>query len=265
MHELLKRTVDALEPRPGYARAARHEIETALADAVAATGARWPLERSVPPRLLWRHTLEAAAQLALKALTLDETFLPGTRSWTELAFGRVDADATAGDGLPWSPGSEVVIAGTTIRIRGSIDRLDLTAEGKAVRVSDYKTGVEPKKADKIVLGGGTELQRVLYALAARQLLPDAPRVVARLVFLGDDEPHPYKLPDVDQAIADIASHVMAASALLRQGMALPGLDAREPPNDFRLALPAATPAYFQIKQTALGRAFGDFSNVWGCR
>jgi hypothetical protein len=58
---------------------------------------------------------------------------------------------------------------------------------------------------------------------------------------------------------------MAASALLRQGMALPGLDAREPPNDFRLALPAATPAYFQIKQAALGRAFGDFSNVWGCR
>ena len=28
VHEMLKRAVDALEPDPGYARAARHEIET---------------------------------------------------------------------------------------------------------------------------------------------------------------------------------------------------------------------------------------------
>ena len=31
VHELLKRTVDALEPVPGYARASRQEIEAALA------------------------------------------------------------------------------------------------------------------------------------------------------------------------------------------------------------------------------------------
>jgi hypothetical protein len=265
VHELLKRAVDTLEPRPGYARAARHEIEAALAGAATKVSAEWPLKRSVPPLLLWRHTVDAAAQLALKALTLDETFLPGTRSWTELAFGDADRAVAAAGDLPWDPTAPVEITGTTVRVKGSIDRLDLTATGNAVRVSDYKTGVEPKRADRIVLGGGAELQRVIYAMAARQLLADNPRVVARLIYLGDREPRVYKLPDVDQAIAEIAAHVTAASVLLRQGRALPGPDARENWNDFRLAIPASPTVYFQVKQAALSRAFDDFARVWSCR
>ncbi len=264
VHELLKRTVDTLEPSPGYARAARHEIEAALATATATVSAQWPLERSVPPALLWQHTLDAAAGLALKALTLDETFQPGTRSWTELAFGRTDATAAAND-LPWLPTAQVMITGTNVRIQGNIDRLDLTADGRAARVSDYKTGAEPKQADQIVLGRGAELQRVIYALAARQLLPNNPRLVARLVFLGDDKPKAYKLLDVDQAIADIAAHVTAAGVLFRQGTTLPGPDAREDWNDFRLALPASPATYFRVKQTSFSGAFGDFTRVWSCR
>jgi hypothetical protein len=264
VHEILKRTVDALEPSPGYARAVRHELEAALAEAVATTSAQWPLERSVPPMLLWQHTLEAAAQLAFKALTLDEAFLPDTRSWTELGFGQPIGDKPAADDSPWCPDAEVMIPGTNIRIQGSIDRLDLNAAG-SVRVSDYKTGEEPKQADRIVLAGGAELQRAIYAVAARQLLPNNPRVVARLVFLGEDRPHQYKLPDVDSVIAELGSHVTAACALLRHGAALPGPDARENWNDFRLALPAATLTYFQIKQGALSQAFGDFARVWSCR
>jgi hypothetical protein len=106
-------------------------------------------------------------------------------------------------------------------------------------VSDYKTGAVPPKAEEMVLRGGAELQRVLYAIAARQLVPDNPRVIARLVFLGDDQPKPYTLLDIDQAIADIGAHVYAAGDLLRRGLILPGRDAREEWNDFRLALPAA--------------------------
>jgi RecB family exonuclease len=264
VHELLKQTVDALEPHPGYARAARHEIEDALAAAVAMTGIRWPLERSTPPPLLWRHTLDAGAGLALKALTLDEAFRPGTRSWTEVAFGRGGDDPGDAD-LPWDPRSAVRIAGTNVRVRGAIDRLDLNATGDAVRVSDYKTGAEPKNADRIVLGGGAELQRAIYALAASQLLSDTPRVVARLVFLGEDSPRAYRLTDVDAAIGEMATHVAAACALLDRGTALPGLDARERWNEFRLALPAAAATYFQVKQSAFGRALGGFSSVWSCR
>jgi hypothetical protein len=264
VHDLLKRTVDALEPLPGYARASRQEIEATLAASAETIRVRWPLERSTPPALLWQHTLAAAAQLALKALTLDETFQPGTRSWTELAFGRTGDGATA-NGLPWRPDAEVTIPGTAMRIQGSIDRLDLTGDGRAVRVSDYKTGAEPRRADEIVLGRGAELQRVIYAIAARQLLPDNPRVIARLVFLGDEEPKPYRLPDVDHAIVELAAHVTAAVALLRQGTALPGPDAQEEHNDFRIALPASPTTYLQIKNAAFMRAFGEFARIWGCR
>jgi hypothetical protein len=264
VHELLKRTVDALEPVPGYARASRHEIETALAASAEAVRVRWPLERAAPPTLLWQHTLNAAAQLALKALRLDETFQPGTRSWTELAFGQAADGGTAHD-LPWRPDVPVTMPGIEVRIRGSIDRLDLTGDGRAVRVSDYKTGAEPRRADEIVLGRGAELQRVIYAIAAGQLLPDNPRVIARLVFLGDEEPKPYRLPDVDQAIAELAAHVTAAIALLRRGLALPGPDAQEEHNDFRIALPASPATYLQIKNAAFMRAFGEFARIWGCR
>jgi hypothetical protein len=176
---------------------------------------------------------------------------------------RLVGHAAAGD-LPWDPTTPVEITGTNVRVKGSIDRLDLTASGNAVRVSDYKTGVEPKNADRIVLGGGAELQRVIYAMAARQLLPENPRIVARLIYLGDKEPRVYKLPDVDLAIAEIAAHVNAAGVLLRQGKALPGPDARESWNDFRLALPASPTVYFQVKQAALSRTFDDFAHVWSC-
>ena len=265
VHDMLKRTVDALEPNPGYVRATRHEIENALDAASGVIGAQWPVERSTPPFLLWRHMLAAARDLSLKALTLDEVFQPVTRSWTELAFGREDDGANAAGDLLWPPTAQVVIPGAGVRIRGSIDRVDFNSARNGVRVSDYKTGAEPPKASEIVLGRGAELQRVLYALAARQLVADNPRVIARLVFLGTDRPRPYDLPDVDQAVADIGVHVSAALDLLRRGIALPGPDAREAWNDFALALPAAPAVYFQIKQAALGRAFGDFARIWSVR
>ena len=206
----------------------------------------------------------AGAKLALKALTLDERFQPGTRSWTELGFGQVDPDLSDVD-LPWNPHAEIRIPGTSVRICGRIDRLDLNAARDAARVSDYKTGAEPKGAAEIVLNGGAELQRVIYAIAASQLVPDPRRIVARLVFLGDDVPRPYSLPNVERAIKEIASHVSAACALLEQGTALPGPDASERWNDFRLVLPAAASTYFFRKQSAFVRAFGGFSSVWRCR
>lgn len=264
VHELLRRTVDALEPVPGYARASRQEIESTLETATETVRAHWPLERSAPPALLWKYTLAAAAELALKALTLDETFQPGTRSWTELAFGQT-GEGVMTDDLPWRSDADVTIPGTEVRIRGSIDRLDLTGDRRGVRVSDYKTGAEPRRADEIVLGRGAELQRVIYSIAVSQLLPDNPRIIARLVFLGNEEPKPYRLPDVDRAIAELGGHVSAAITLLRAGQALPGPDAQEEHNDFRLALPSSPATYLQLKNAAFMRAFGEFARVWGSR
>lgn len=263
VHALLKDTVDRLEPVPGFGRASPDEVAAALAAATATVGAAWPLVRSVPPALLWRHTLDAAAAMALRALTLDDAFQPGTRSFTELAFGGAAAPSPPPAALPWPPGAEVVIPGTGVRLQGIIDRLDVTGDRRAARVTDYKTGPAPRHAARIVLGRGAELQRVCYALAVRTLIVDARRVVARLVFLGDDDPAIEPLRDVDDAIAGLAAHVTAASAVLTAGMAVPNGEASGEHDEFRLALPAAADGYFQIKQAAFRRALGALTRIWG--
>jgi hypothetical protein len=264
VHELLKRAVDILEPDPGYGRATPEEIENALASAVAATGAQWPLERSTPPLLLWQHTLEEARQLGLKALTFDEPLQVDTRSWTEVKFG--EPNATVAADPPWDPQRPVQIPGTNILLRGSIDRLDLRAARAAVRVSDYKTGGEPKNADQIVFHRGAELQRVIYTAAVRQLLPDVTNIVARLIFLGaDTKPRAYPLADVDAAIGEIGTHVAAAGALLDQGMSLPGPDAQEARSEFRLALPAALNSYLELKRQAFSQRLAPAAGIWRAR
>src|SRR6185312_1774529 len=74
VHELLRRTVDHLEPDPGYTRASREALQNALRLAASKIEEHWPLERPVPPPLLWQHTLAHAEGLAFKALTRDESF-----------------------------------------------------------------------------------------------------------------------------------------------------------------------------------------------
>ncbi len=90
-------------------------------------------------------------------------------------------------------------------------------------------------------------------------------MIARLVFLGDGKPKPYRLPDVDQAIAELATHINAATRVLRAGHGLPGPDAQEEHNDFRIALPASPTTYLQTKNAAFMRTFGEFAQIWGCR
>ena len=149
VHELLRRTINSLEPAPGFGRASRAEIEVSLEAAVGVVSDAWPLERAVPPSLLWRHTLDEAARRSLRGLTLDDAFQAGTRSWTELSFGqsgqaeRVDA--------PWEAGREVQIPNTGVHFGGRIDRVDIRAGGTAVRISDYKAGEAPRNAHRIII------------------------------------------------------------------------------------------------------------------
>lgn len=265
VHALLKRTVDELEPTPGLGRASEAEIDAALDAAIAEVRQEWPLERPVPPLMLWDHTLAAARLLALKALTLDEPFQDqGSRSWTELPFGQEKEENAPGVAWPWSTTAEVRIPGTNVRIRGNIDRLDLKTNG-SVRLSDYKTGREPKKAEEIVLDRGRELQRITYALATAQLLPDSRRIQARLIFLAEEGPKPHVLRDIDGALRALSLHVNAAIALLTSGVAVPGLDAREEWNDLRLALPVAREAYFQRKTRAFADALKPVDDIWGTK
>ena len=259
-HELLKRTIDALEPEPGFVRASRDEIEIALSAAVELVRAQWPLERPVPPALLWTHTLDEARRRSLRGLTVGTSFQSGTRSWTEVEFGN---RSSAAHDAPWASDHEVVIGDHGLRLGGRIDRVDLGAGGQRVRISDYKTGQTPRNADRIVLDRGRELQRVLYAMAVRQLLPDATSVISRLIFLdGTSAPYELKGSALDAAATDAAQFLNIGCSLIRRGSACPGPDAQDRYNDLRLALPSDIDSYFQRKAAGFGALCRELSPLW---
>ena len=260
MHELLRRAVDSLEPLPGYTRASRDQVERALEVAVEHVAEAWPLERGVPPRLLWRHTLGEAARRCLRGLVGDEGFLAGTRSWTEMGFGQNEVDARE---TPWDVTESVVIEGTDLRLSGRLDRIDIIASGDAARISDYKSGVAPVVADRIVIGKGSEVQRVLYAMATRRLLPEARTIISRLIYLdGVSRPFSLRGEPLEAAMKDISHYLNVACAQLRAGRACMGPDARDQFNDLRLAMPADIESYFLIKQTAFAANNRDLSALW---
>jgi hypothetical protein len=257
VHELLRRTVSRLEPSPGLNRASPPELEAAVEASAAEVGALWPAERPVPPTLLWRRTLAEASRLAILGLSFDQGLQPGTRSWSEVGFGE---DAAASE--PWSEAGPVALGG--LQVGGRIDRLDLRGDGIAARVTDYKTGAVPTAINRVVLGGGAELQRVTYAAAVRRRAPEVRRIVSRLVYLrGGPTDHALDGEVLDRAIADAGRFVETAVAQLAAGAAVPGPDARDAYNAMRLALPADLESYLQRKARALGGAAGELPRFWG--
>jgi PD-(D/E)XK nuclease superfamily len=179
-----------------------------------------------------------------------------------LPFGQAGG-AGGSRALPWDASIPIEVPGTPIRIQGTIDRLDLRRTGFAVRVTDYKTGQRPKNINGIVIAGGRELQRALYALACRQLLPGPPRVIARLIYLIG-EPLVLPLQNLDDALAQIGEFVGLACATLQRGIAVPGPDVYLPYNDLRLALPAS-PGYARRKRAEFAKAASSLSNFWSAR
>lgn len=262
VHELIGRAIAALEPVPGIARANETDIRSAVDAAVEEVARAWPLARAVPPPLLWRHTLDEAARMTFRGLTVDAHRLADTQSWTELAFG--EEEGTTASPAPWDSARPVTIPGTDLRFRGRIDRVDLRPDGSAARITDYKTGRPPQDAGDIILAGGGELQRVLYAMAARQLLPELRIIVARLAYLADESvPMHLQGETLEAAIADAAGFIAIAAQAVRSGPALPGPDARERSHDIRLALPADRDAYLRRKEAAIVAALADLAPLWG--
>jgi hypothetical protein len=259
VHELLRRAVDHLEPQPGYGHAAPDQIDGALHVALDEVRAGWPLEHSIPPALLWDHILMRAQRLARRALHFDPNIQEGTRCWTELHFGQPDPCTADG---PWDATRTVPIPNTPVRVRGSIDRLDLQIDRHRVRVSDYKTGLAPAGAENMVLRGGEEVQRVIYALAIRELLPEVRQIKARLLFLGSDPASEFALKSIDQAVRALSQHIAAACQLLEEGKGLSGIQQRPRGDEFRLARAAALDLYENTKREAVLETFGRSSDVW---
>ncbi len=143
--------------------------------------------------------------------------LPGSRSYAEVTFGNPDAEP-AND--PWDPTAPVTIPGTTIRIQGRIDRIDLSRGNRQARLVDYKTG---KPTDPGTLKGGEELQRCLYAYVVQALLGEAVEVEAMLLFPRDNGLS-YPLTDPKGTLPILTKALELARNSLRagQGAAGPG-------------------------------------------
>jgi RecB family exonuclease len=260
IHELISGAITRLEPKPGFARASQDEIEAAIAAASATILTSWPLRRSVPPGILWRHTVKEAARRTTKGLASDEPTKADTRSWSEVPFGQ--DQPTAGE-LPWDARIKIPIADARLVYGGRIDRLDIRASGDGAQITDYKSTKPPPKTQRIALGQGRELQRVLYAMAIRTLLPEARTVVARLIYLAD-EPATFELrgDDLDRAIAEVTTYLVSAVEILQSGRTAPRWEKDELYDDMRLALPADRESYLRRKDSDFRAANQKLSKLW---
>ena len=128
--------------------------------------------------------------------------------------------------LPWDPSIPIEIPNTDI-YRGQIDRLYCSGDDSRARVIDYKTGELNKKMADVVVKGGTELQRCLYAFSVRTLLGSEIAVEASLLYPrapeGDQALFP--LPDVDTTLDLLSGAITIARRNVEKGLALPGIGA----------------------------------------
>lgn len=257
LHEILERSVQVLEQEGGFAKADEQAICSAVERAAQRVKREWEESAPVPPTVVWRRTLVDVEELAKVALQHNDGHLPGQKCFTEVAFG---GRGDAGDGaVPWNTELPVRIAGTDFLISGYIDRVDLSGDGTSARVHDYKSGRMPR--DPVVLDGGKELQRCLYAFAVKALLGDHVEIEAGLIYPRGPESR--KLPEPELVLEILAEHLRAARTNLLSGKALMGPDTGGDYDDLGFALPAnAANAYCKRKADIAHEAMGDAALVW---
>ena len=126
-------------------------------------------------------------------------------------------------------------------------------------VRDYKTGRVP--GDDIVLDGGKELQRCLYAFAVRALLGEEMSIAASLLY--PHEEWDLRLDDPDAVLGMLAGHLRAARTSLASGGAVMGVDTGKKYDDLAFALPANASAVYRVrKEAAANERLGDATRVW---
>jgi CRISPR/Cas system-associated exonuclease Cas4 (RecB family) len=90
-----------------------------------------------------------------------EEWLPSRFEW---AFGSVPGERDA------TSRHEAVTLEGGFLLKGAIDLIEEHRPTKILRVTDHKTGRKPDKIEKVIIGGGTVLQPVLYAMAVEAAL-----------------------------------------------------------------------------------------------
>lgn len=262
VHAVLRDAVEQLEGDGGLAGADQARVEAALSDARERAVALWENVQPVPPDVIWRSTTARGHALAATVLAYGLEPLPKQKTWCEIPFGKADPKDNGRD-LPWSLGAPVEIPGTGLLIEGQIDRLDLAGDGSRARVIDYKTGKIGKKMEEVVIKGGAELQRCLYAFAVKTLLGGGIAIEASLLYPNAPEGDQalFPLADLDGALAKVSSAAVASRNALLAGIAPPGEDAASDYNDHAFALPANA-GYLPRKLPVALTALGPAAAVW---
>jgi hypothetical protein len=260
-HKAMEHALIDLETSGGLAKADARKIAAAAAKAVQLAAREFEAANAIPPRLMWVQTLERVRQMTEAALSWEEPPLPDQASFAEVPFGRRKADAARPHPPPWDATKEVKIPGTDLAITGWIDRLDMSGDGKRARVTDYKTGQIPK--GEIVLNGGAELQRCLYAFAVQALMDGAAEVEARLLYPRDGG----RLMEMDNpgaVLAEVTEYLVAARDNLREGNALIGKESGARDDDaLTFALPGnAKEVYFETKMAAAAATLMPLPELW---
>jgi len=257
IHQTLDRALRTLEEDGGLADASEKRIGAAMDIAATEIAASWEAAQAVPPPVIWRRTLDEVRALGGRALGHRDADLADARAFGEVPFG--GSEPKTDGAVPWDAGAAVEIAGAGFGIAGYIDRLDISADGRRALVRDYKTGRVPK--DDIVLDGGKELQRCLYAFAVRALLGDEVSIATSLLY--PHEELDLRLDDPDGVLGTLAGHLRAACASLASGGAVMGVDTGEKYDDLAFALPANAGAVYRVrKEAAANERLGDATRVW---
>lgn len=265
VHDILEMAVSTLESNGGFAKATAAQLKASIGSAIATLVKSWEIEQAVPPPVMWKHAQQLAADLALKALTHPLEPLPAQTSWTEVPFGAGSDPRADRHNLPWTANQKVEIPGTGLHIRGYIDRLDLAGNRSLARVIDYKTGKLWDRQAEIILDGGNELQRCLYAYAVKSLLGTKLKVTAALLFprATDDQEALYPLENADEVAETLARFIALARANLENGFAVPGTDAASDYNNLAFALPAnAAGSYLPRKGPLVAKRLGEAVKLW---
>jgi hypothetical protein len=257
VHAVIETAVKALEADGGLALSGQARIYQACAEAAENVSRRFELEIPVPPARLWRLTVERARQMAREALLPNVLSpLPGQKSWAEVPFGKAGTDLA---GLPWDPAAEVKIG--SILITGKVDRFDLSDDGRTARVIDWKTGRVPKDGVPEMIGGGSEVQRPIYASAILQLT-NAKSLDAGLAYLRDGAKW-YPVADPQACLDLLTRRLEMMRATAADGLLLPGPTAGSDYDEYSFALPGdAKVRYIREKAPAVRAALGDAAAVW---
>lgn len=178
-------TLDSLD-------AARAQLD-AIVDAVAAQ----ERERLAPAvDRVWEDEVaslrrDLRAWLEHAAADADE-WMP---TYFEFGFGKVPGERDAA-----SVPDDVLLDGR-FKLRGAIDLVEEHRRSGALRVTDHKTGRKPDRIEKVVVGGGTVLQPVVYAMAVEAAL-QRPVKEGRLFYCtaaGSFYPHRIPVNDATRA------------------------------------------------------------------